>query len=460
MSQGFDPREPKRKKGLTWGAIAIVGAAFVGFNVLPPGADRAVAPISTGVDAAERPFEWTRLIRVEHEAFLPAVVVADAGESIVRGALKSGDTLTDLFERLGASRADAYAAIEAARSVLDPRKLRAGIEATVFFEAGEDAARLTGFSLKPAADRSVLIARDDEGVFQARELVATLETELVRVEGVIESSLYSAARAAGAGDQQVVDFAQVFAYDVDFQRGIREGDRFEILYERKVDERGHEIATGALVYAALDAAALSKAFYRFTPSDDDVTDYFTAEGESATKFLMKTPINGARLSSNFGMRRHPILGFNRLHAGTDFAARTGTPIMAAGNGTVVKSEWFGGYGRYVRIRHANGYETAYAHMSRYGEGIKRGARVRQGQTIGYVGTSGRSTGPHLHYEVLINGKHVDPMGLKLPTGRKLEGQMLADFIAVRDQIDAARKAAPAAQPGLVADVDAADDDAG
>ncbi|MEL6782689.1 MAG: M23 family metallopeptidase, partial [Pseudomonadota bacterium] len=175
-------------------------------------------------------------------------------------------------------------------------------------------------------------------------------------------------------------------------------------------------------------------------SDDGVTDYFDPNGESATKFLMKTPINGARLSSRFGKRRHPISGYTRMHKGTDFAAATGTPVYAAGHGTVERASRYGGYGHYVRIRHANGYKTAYAHLSRYGSGIKSGRRVRQGQVIGYVGSTGASTGPHLHYEVIVNGKHVNAMSLRLPTGRKLSGDMLDEFLTTKREIDAVRVA--------------------
>ncbi|MEO1787953.1 MAG: M23 family metallopeptidase, partial [Pseudomonadota bacterium] len=208
--------------------------------------------------------------------------------------------------------------------------------------------------------------------------------------------------------------------------------------EAFVDERGNPVRAGELIYAALDGKATTKGFYRFETPDDGVSDYYASNGESATKFLMKTPINGARLSSSFGYRRHPISGYNRLHKGTDFAAPTGTPVYAAGHGVIERSSRFGGYGHYVRIRHANGYQTAYAHLSRYGAGIKSGRRVRQGQVIGYVGSTGASTGPHLHYEVIKNGKHVNAMRLKLPTGRKLGGPILEAFDLHRAGVDQLR----------------------
>jgi murein DD-endopeptidase MepM/ murein hydrolase activator NlpD len=195
---------------------------------------------------------------------------------------------------------------------------------------------------------------------------------------------------------------------------------------------------------------VTKNFYRFKPSDDGQVDYFDENGQSAKKFLMKTPINGARLSSGFGNRKHPILGYTKLHKGTDFAAPRGTPIYAAGNGVVQRAGPNSTYGNYIRVKHANGYETAYAHLNGYAKGIKKGVSVRQGQVIGYVGTTGQSTGPHLHYEVYISGKAVNAMRLKLPTGRKLAGEQFDLFKAERDRIDAIR-AAESAKGQLVAE---------
>ncbi len=362
------------------------------------------------------------------------------------GTLVRRDTISDLLQRLGTTSADAHAALAVLEEaeLLDPRRLRPGLKATVTLEPGElenpgAPALLVGLSLRTEPDHSLLVTRDSEGGFEAVRLGARLTPQEQRISAEIDTSIYEAALAQGAGDQQVVDFARIFAYDIDFQREIHPGDTFEIVYETLVDERGRPVRAGEVIYAELDGRALTRGFYRFTPSDDGVTDYFDRNGESATKFLMKTPINGARLSSNFGMRRHPISGYSRLHKGTDFAAPTGTPIQAAGHGTVERASRYGGYGHYVRIRHANGYKTAYAHMSRYGPGVRKGRRVRQGDIIGYVGSTGASTGPHLHYEVYINGKPVNAMTLDLPTGRKLSGEMLEAFDERRREIDAVRR---------------------
>ncbi len=361
--------------------------------------------------------------------------------------LRRRETLSGLLDRLEIERSEARGALAELvdAGFLDPRRVLPGLGVSAHL----DAAGLNALSIDMGPGRRLMSKRMPDGGYQPIELMARLERVPVVVSGTIETSLYDAARALGAGDQQVVDFAQVFAYDVDFQREVHPGDRFEIVYETFMDERGQQIRRGDVQFAALQGRAVDKSFYRFTTPDDGVTDYFQANGDSATRFLMKTPINGARLSSSFGRRRHPISGYTRLHKGTDFAAPTGTPILAAGHGVVERASRYGGYGHYVRIRHVNGYKTAYAHMSRYGPGIRSGKRVRQGDIIGYVGSTGASTGPHLHYEVYVHGKPVNAMRLKLPTGRKLTmaEDMFAAFQQVRDHIDTVRAAgAPLPSP--------------
>jgi murein DD-endopeptidase MepM/ murein hydrolase activator NlpD len=356
----------------------------------------------------------------------------------VTGTLARRETLTGLVQRLGAPPNEAAGALQTLydKELIDPRRLRPGMEAEVFLDDGH----LSALNVKAEAGRNLFITRSMDGDWTAAALNARMIPHYQRVSAPIETSIYEAALKLGAGDQQVVDFASVFAYDVDFQREIHPGDSFEMVYETYTDEAGHPVKAGNLLYASLNGQALKRSFYRFTPSDDGETDYFDSNGESATKFLMKTPINGARLSSSFGNRKHPISGYTRLHKGTDFAAPTGTPVYAAGNGTVEWSARRGGYGNYIIVKHANGYKTAYAHLSRYASGLRKGRRVRQGEVIGYVGSTGASTGPHLHYEVYINGTPVNAMKLKLPTGRKLaeSPDMLAEFETAKDTIDTIR----------------------
>lgn len=357
-----------------------------------------------------------------------------------------GGTLAGLLDDAGVGRVEAAIAISALAEVFDLRQLRAGQDIRLYLETdigSEDTdLRLTGLSFRPDVDRSITVARTFDDGFRARETMARFQSEMARATGTINSSLYVDALAAGATDRVVVELANVLAYAIDFQRSIRAGDEFDILFERYVDEDGETARTGDILYARYDGRGEPMDFFRFETPDDGIVGYYNADGESAERLLMLTPINGARLSSHFGRRRHPILGYTRNHNGTDFAAPTGTPIMAAGNGVVQRANRFGSFGNYIRIRHPNGYETAYAHLNGFARGIRSGSRVTQGQIIGYVGTTGRSTGPHLHYEVHYNGRPMNPMTLDLPTGRRLTEDEIPLFEAERDRILALRDATP------------------
>ena len=231
---------------------------------------------------------------------------------------------------------------------------------------------------------------------------------------------------AGLPISILMEMVQIFSFDVDFQREIQKGDKFEVLYENQLNDDGETVALGPVLFASLSLSGKILGLYRHEPGNGPV-DYFNIKGQSARKALMRTPINGASLSSGYGMRRHPILGYNKMHRGLDFSAPRRTPIVAAGDGVIEVAGRNGSYGKYIRIRHNGTYKTAYAHMKGYARGMRAGKRVRQGQTIGYVGTTGRSTGPHLHYEVLRNGTQMNPRKLKLPTGQKLKGTALAQF---------------------------------
>ncbi len=253
----------------------------------------------------------------------------------------------------------------------------------------------------------------------------------VVVQGNISNNLYSSAIEAGMEPNIIVEYARIFGFEVDFQRDIRKGDQFQVMYERYFDDRNKKIKTGKILYAYLDVNNQKIKLYRFGKKNN--YDFFDSKGKSIRKALMKTPINGARLSSPFGKRKHPILGFTKHHNGTDFAAPTGTPIMASGNGTVIKAGWCGNGGNCVRIRHNSSYTTGYGHMSKIA--TKRGRRVRQGQIIGYVGSTGMSTGPHLHYTVNYNGKFINSQKLKLPSGKILKGEERKEFEIQRIKLD-------------------------
>ena len=374
--------------------------------------------------------------RAEHEAFTEAYLAQQSLE--VRVA--RGETLAGLLTRAGASPGEANAAIASLRGVFNPRLLQPGQPINLFFERGPERVELTGLAFRSQPGASITANRTFEGGFAAREVLMPLTYEIARIAAPVDATLYGTALQLGATDREVAALADAFAYDVDFQRDVHSGDHFELVFERFYDDEGRTVRTGQLLFVSLETRRGPRNFYSFVAPGEEKADWYDAEGKSARRFLMKTPVNGARLSSGFGMRRHPVLGYSRMHRGTDFAAPTGTPIMAAGDGVVVRAGPYGTYGNYVRIRHADGYETAYAHMSRFGRGVRSGTRVHQGQIIGYVGTTGRSTGPHLHYEVLRRGQQINPMSLRVAQGRNLTGRELELFVAERQRIDALREA--------------------
>lgn len=348
-------------------------------------------------------------------------------------AVRRGDTLMDILLSLGLARAEAHEAVSALAAVFDPRGLRPGQEITFSFAPGDRGA-LVGAWLTARADRDVGLTREPGGRFTAHQRDRTLSLEATRAAGMVRTSLYEAGLATGVPVQVMVEMIRIFSFDVDFQRDIQPGDAYEILFERFRDDTGRVAKDGAVRYASLLLSGRRLAVYRHIDRDGNV-DYYNEKGESVRKALLKTPIDGARLTSGFGSRMHPILGYSAFHKGVDFGAVSGTPIQAAGDGTVEMKGWFGGYGNYVRLRHNSEYATAYAHMSRYAAGLTEGARVRQGQIIGYVGTTGRSTGAHLHYEVLRRGAQINPIGVKFPSGRKLEGTEFVAFKNTRVEAD-------------------------
>ena len=275
--------------------------------------------------------------------------------------------------------------------------------------------------------------RREQNDFKVYENILKLYKKEVVLNNKIENNLYSAAVEAGIEPNIIIEFARIYGFEIDFQRDLRKGDTFEIFYERFEDGKGKVRDTGKIIYASMNVNNRDISLYGYEEKND--IGYYDVSGKSIVKSLMKTPINGARLSSAFGMRKHPILGFTRLHAGTDFAAPAGTPIMASGSGIVTRARWCGGGGNCVKIKHNSTYETVYAHMKSFAKGIREGKRVSQGQIIGYVGSTGLSTGPHLHYEVHVNKKKVNPQKLKLPSGKILKGDARKDFELKRIKID-------------------------
>jgi murein DD-endopeptidase MepM/ murein hydrolase activator NlpD len=357
--------------------------------------------------------------------------------------VRKGDTLIDLLTRSGVRQREAVDAIEALKDVFEPQELMPGQEITLNFELGDgyhandNAIQLASLTLQPSVERDLSVTRGDGGDFVAEAIERPLEERPVLAAAMIESSMFEAGRQVDVPPDILGEVIKAFSYDVDFQREIQPGDAFEIIYERVEDDQGNFARSGEVIYAALTLSGNTKEIFRFEPKDGSV-GFYNPKGESIRKALLRTPLDVIRITSKFGLRKHPVLGYTKMHKGVDFAASTGTPIFASGDGTIAKIGRQGGYGNYIQIRHNSQYSTAYAHMSRFAKGLKNGSRVRQGDVIGYVGSTGRTTGPHLHYEILVGGKQVNPMKIKL-VGNKLEGKDLKRFEAVKAEIKKLRR---------------------
>ena len=299
----------------------------------------------------------------------------------------------------------------------------------------KDTIKILEFKLEIDKKRDLVLLRvNNKKDFISKIIEKNLTKVIVFKEGRIDSSLYNTATELGIKPNTIIEFARLYGFQVDFQRDIWKGDSFQIIYEQFENEDGSLIESGDIIYSNLNIQGNDLNLYKFILGNKEI-DYFDENGRSMRKTLMKTPINGARLSSPFGKRKHPILGFTKMHTGTDFAAPTGTPIMASGDGVVTRAQWCGGGGNCVKIKHNSTYQTVYAHMSKFGRGIKKGVKVRQGQIIGYVGSTGLSTGPHLHYEVIENGKKINSQKLRLPSGKTLKGEQRNRFEVNKIKID-------------------------
>ena len=348
-----------------------------------------------------------------------------------------GDTLMKLLVSQGVERRDAHNAIVAMKAVYNPRHIVPGQELTLTFQpdpAGAAPDSFVGLTLAPDVEEEIRVSLAKDGAFKARKIEKPLAQRLDRASGTIDSSLYLAAMDAGVPDRVLMELIMAYSWDVDFQRDIRKGDAFEVMYELYYTDDGKLARTGNVLYANLTLSGERYPIYRFKNTKGRV-EYYDAKGRSAQKALMRTPINGARLSSGYGRRKHPILGYTKMHRGIDFAAPRGTPIFAAGDGVIEFKGRKGGYGNYIRIRHNNGYSTAYAHMNGFARKMYQGRRVRQGQVIGYVGSTGRSTGPHLHYEILVDGRQTNPLKVRMPSGERLKGTDLAKFNVRRAELE-------------------------
>ena len=346
--------------------------------------------------------------------------------------IKSGDSIQRILLKEGIPQSEINKIYSKIIKKYDLRKIQEGQAITIVFDSNnkKNISRLS-FALDNLSTAHLYANQDD---YDIKIIKKNLEKKNFLAKGVITNSLYNSASKAGVDPEIIIEFARIFGFEIDFQRDIRENDEYKIFYERYEDDEGEVHNNGNVLFAYMKNDGKEISLYRYTDKNK-VTGYYTSDGKSIERALMKTPINGARLSSTFGFRRHPILGYNKLHQGTDFAAPTGTPIMASGSGVVERASWFGAYGKFIMIRHNSTYKTAYAHLSGFAKGVRSGSRVQQGQVIGYVGSTGRSTGPHLHYEVLVNGKRVNSQKLNLPSGKNLVGAEKEDFENIKKNID-------------------------
>jgi murein DD-endopeptidase MepM/ murein hydrolase activator NlpD len=373
--------------------------------------------------------------------------------------VEKGDTLMSVLSDAGIPKDEAHAAIAALSATFSPRALKPGQPIKLMLASDDPAdasgdttqeqqgLHLVALTLEPSVERQLELTRDQAGNFSVQSKNIPLDIETTRAAGVIQSSLFEAGQAEGVPIAIMSEVIRAFSYDVDFQRDLQPGDRFEIVYDRYLNDAGDLAKTGNIAFASLTLSGRELRLYRYTLPDGRV-EWFNPKGDSVRKALLRTPIDGAKITSGFGMRLHPILGYSRMHKGIDFGAPMGTPIFAAGDGVIAQIGPYAGYGNYVRIKHNATYGTAYGHISRFASGLRIGSRVHQGQVIAYVGMTGEATGPHLHFEVLVNGKQINPQSVKLPTGEKLQGKELKSFLAYAARID--RQRHDLAQKALVA----------
>ena len=346
--------------------------------------------------------------------------------------LEEGDTFISTLKKTNLDDKEIDRLIIAAEDSMETNQLRIGTRIEIISELIKEQKIVKEVVIYPDSEEKISVLRIEDK-FTVSKDVKTLYSELVFHEVDIDISIYSSLKNINVPDNIIMSFVQLFSFDIDFQRDIRSKNIIRILFEQFKDKDDDLVKTGSIFFAEIVLTKDAYELYKFEDSND--IEYFNSDGKSATKALMKTPINGARLSSAYGMRKHPILGYNKKHMGVDFAAPIGTPIMAAGTGHIEYVGTNGGAGKYIRIKHLNGYKTSYSHLSSYASGMQKNVRVKQGQTIGYVGSTGLSTGPHLHYEVIFNGEKINPMKMKLPSGKKLKGTSLNNFLAEKDRIN-------------------------
>ena len=347
--------------------------------------------------------------------------------------ISSGETFDKILNNYSIPNEEINQIKKNLNSDYDINNLKPNLEIKITIDQSNNK-KITSFLFPVSRTEKIQLTRNlDNNLFEKKTIITNLNKKIVFKEGKITQSLYKTAIDLKVQPNVIIEFARIYGFQVDFQRDIRKNDNFQIMYEVFEDDDGKIFETGNIIFADLKLSGKNNALYYFEKKGSE--GHYDENGKSVEKALMKTPINGARLSSAFGMRKHPIDGFNKMHRGTDFAAPMGTPIMASGSGLITRARWCGGGGNCIKIKHNSTYETIYAHMKNFARGIKEGIRVKQGQIIGYVGSTGKSTGPHLHYEVVVNGKKVNSQKLKLPSGKTLKGKEREIFEVEKIKLD-------------------------
>ena len=345
-----------------------------------------------------------------------------------------GDTFANILQNASIPNNEINQIIKKLKKHIDLGKLKVGTQIDIVNEFKNEKSEWNEVTIYKDRNTKITITNND-GALSLKKQEPRLFSKLRYIEVNVEKSIYQSLINKNVADNVIMDFVQLFSFDVDFQRDIRSGNTLKLFYEEFVDDEQSTKKFGPIYFAEIGLERDKVSLFRFKDKNSNFVEYFDENGKSATKALMKTPINGARISSGYGMRKHPILGYNKKHQGVDFAAPIGTPIMAAGNGHIEFVGTNGGAGKYIRIKHLNGYKTSYSHLSKYASGMKKNLRVKQGQVIGFVGSTGLSTGPHLHYEVIFNNERINPMKMKLPSGRTLEGSLLDEFLIEKKSIE-------------------------
>ena len=426
----FDPRlAPTRYGPVILGAAAVALSALAGAGVSAFINHSPAKKIAAAKSAAS-------IKALEHQAFAEAAARPGlAAAETVPVQVRRGETLEGAVQRAGVGAEEARLIVRTLAGAFDTVNIKAGLA----FQAAiakprnrQGPAQLVGLSMKTGPASTITLSRTFDGALKLRELEEQVRDETTVAQGEINGSLYESTMKAGASPQLTAQVVKLMGAKLDFSRDIQAGDGFRLVFDRKLTESGRTIETGRLRYVEIDAKGKTTKFFRF--EHDGQEDYFDEAGKNTKGFLLRTPVDGARITSSFGARPHPILGYTRMHPGIDFGASKGTPVYAAGDGVVAESRWAGGYGNWVRINHSGGWSTGYGHLSRFV--VRAGQKVRQGQIVAYVGSTGLSTGPHLHYEIWIKGKKVNPKGAKVPQGgTELSGAQLAAFRAEKGRIE-------------------------